>query len=372
MKIATITCHDVYNYGASLQTYALQEYCKSLGCEYEIIDYKPDYLSNHFRLSSVANPRFDHPIVKQLYLLAKLPSRIIALKKKKQFDEFRRKFLNVSKTRYNSNDSLKINPPAADIYVAGSDQIWNTFFRNGHDRAFYLDFAPDDVRKISYAASFATDRIYGGAEQFVKDGLQNFDAISVRESSALGLLEQLGRNDGQLVCDPVFLLSKEQWQRLATQDPKKNEEDYILVYDCERSVLLREITLKLSKITGLPIHSLAPTAGNYANKDLSLGGPIDFLNEISGARYVVANSFHALAFSLIFKKDFFIVNRSEKINTRMRDFLEYLEMSDRLVSSIAEISTESLYYKKVDSKLNRLITDSKEFIKGEIGYAQKI
>ena len=82
MKINTITCHDVYNHGASLQAYALQHYLQSEGHDVEIIHYKPDYLSRHFNLWMVANPIFDKPIVKQLYLLAKLPGRLCSLKRK--------------------------------------------------------------------------------------------------------------------------------------------------------------------------------------------------------------------------------------------------------------------------------------------------
>lgn len=369
MKIATITCHDVYNYGASLQAYALQEYCKSLGFEYEIIDYKPDYLSQHFKLTTVANPRFDHPIVRQLYLLAKLPGRIRDLKKKRAFDEFSAKYLQKTRLRYNRFEELYQNPPLADIYIAGSDQIWNTFFKNGHDKAFYLAFAPRAGRRISYAASFATDCIYGSAEKFVKNQLYNFDAISVRETSALNLLKKLGRENGQLVCDPVFLLSKSEWYKLVEADTRACE-DYIVVYDCEQSRQLREIAMKLSEQTGLPIHSLATTSGRYAKKDISLGGPLDFLMEINGARYVVANSFHALAFSLIFKKDFFIVNRSEKINTRMRDFMNYLGLENRLISTTGEVNTKAVDFKEYSSKLEELISRSKYFIDKQISYVK--
>ena len=76
MRICTITCHDVYNAGASLQAYALQTYLKSLGHDVKIIDYKPDYLSQHYRLDVVANPKYDKPLLKQAYLLAKLPGRL--------------------------------------------------------------------------------------------------------------------------------------------------------------------------------------------------------------------------------------------------------------------------------------------------------
>ena len=100
MQIKTITCHDVYNHGASLQAYALQTYLESMGHSVEIIDYKPDYLSGHYRLWTVDNPIFDKPFIKQLYLLAKLPERLISLKRKSLFDEFTTKYLKLSNQNF--------------------------------------------------------------------------------------------------------------------------------------------------------------------------------------------------------------------------------------------------------------------------------
>ena len=137
MIIKTITCHDVYNLGASLQAYALQTYLQKQGHEVEIIDYKPDYLSGHFKLWGVYNPVYDKPFIRLLYLLAKLPGRLMALRRKKAFDVFTKNYLHLTR-RYHSNDELKKDPPIADAYIAGSDQIWNTVFKNGRDPAFYL------------------------------------------------------------------------------------------------------------------------------------------------------------------------------------------------------------------------------------------
>src|SRR5690554_2358427 len=87
VQIRTITCHEVYNHGASLQEYALLNFLNSHGFEAKAIHYKPPYLSGYFNLWSVGNPKFDKPFFKQLYLLAKLPRRIISLKRKREFDE---------------------------------------------------------------------------------------------------------------------------------------------------------------------------------------------------------------------------------------------------------------------------------------------
>lgn len=364
MKIATITCHDVYNYGASLQAYALQEYCKSLGCDYEIIDYKPPYLSQHFKLDVVANSRYDVPVVKQLYLLMKLPGRLCALRKKRRFDVFTSQFLQLSSRRYNSCEDLRLNYPDADLYLAGSDQIWNTLFKNGHDASFYLDFVDANKRRVAYAASFATDKIFNDPENQVYKRLQNFDAISVREMSALGLLESLGRTDGVLVADPVFLLEADKWLSLARNvQLRASTGDYILVYDCERSLRLKEITVELKRRTGLPVYSLSTTCGGYVDRDYSLSGPLEFLSLLSRARYVVANSFHALAFSLIFKKDFYIVNRSEAINTRMRDFLKYVGLHDRLIMESGHLNAMDINWRHVFASLQSLIVRSEDFLK---------
>ena len=253
------------------------------------------------------------------------------------------------------------NCPDADLYIAGSDQIWNTFFPNGRDAAFYLDFVGQKGRKVSYAASFATDRIHNGAEDFVRSMLGNFNAISVRESSAITLLNELGQGSVTLVCDPVFLLDDSRWRTLIRKI-RVPDRDYILVYDCERSAKVRDIAQELHLKTGLPIYRVSATFGNYADKDFSQSGPLEFLALLANAHYVVANSFHALAFSLIFKKEFFIVNRSEGINTRMRDFLRYLDLSDRLLDGIEQINEQAIDFVTATSKLKSLIDNSKMFL----------
>ena len=368
MKIATITCHDVYNYGASLQAYALQKYMESKGHEYQIIDYKPTYDSQSYKLWSVTNPAYNKPIVKQLYLLTKLPRRIFSLKRKRLFDNFREKYLHITPSRYISADDIAVNCPIADVYIAGSDQIWNTFFKNGRDKAFYLDFVKGKGRRISYAASFATDKIYNNAEKNVAQWLQNFDAISVRESSALDLLSDLGRKDGVHVCDPVFLLNREEWEHLALDSDKsqKHKESYIFLYDCEKSAKLRDIALRLKVMTGNRIVSVSSTKGKYADKDYSLSGPLEFLKLIRNSSFVVANSFHALSFAIIFQKPFFIVNRTDGINTRMRDFLRLLSLEERLIDTSKQLFLNPIDYDKINVLLSNFIVVSKEFLSTQI------
>ena len=168
MIIKTITCHDVYNYGATLQAFALMKYLDNLGHEVEIIDYKPDYLDKRYKLFTVS-PQYKRNIfLAFIYLLLKIPIRYLNRSRKYAFDRFTRSYLKITPQRYKCYAELKENPPYADIYFAGSDQIWNTLYANGKDPAFYLDFTPKNSTKASYAASFGTDKIVGNYIEFVK------------------------------------------------------------------------------------------------------------------------------------------------------------------------------------------------------------
>ena len=365
MQIKTITCHDVYNHGASLQAYALQTYLSSLGHDVEIIDYKPDYLSGHYNLWAISNPIFDMPVVKQLYLLAKLPGRLISLRRRWKFDKFTREYLHLTPQRYHSSEELKANPPQADVYIAGSDQIWNTLFQNGRDAAFYLDFAPKTAKRITYAASFATKDVVEEFKPFVRRMLQGLDCISLREKVSLPLLESLGRNDGVSVCDPVFLLSRQQWNELIPT-PKENHEPYLLVYDSDHSQRLKDAAVQIAKSRNLRIYNISAFRLSYADRDYWCSGPFDFVRLIRDAEFVVSNSFHATAFSLIFHREFCVVNRTEAINERMLSLLEQYGLQGRMItSSVADLSS-AIDYHMVQSKMDDDIMASKQYLRDAI------
>lgn len=332
MKICTITCHDVYNVGASLQAYALQAYLKSLGHDVKIIDYKPDYLSKHYQLNIVGNPKYNKPFLKQAYLLAKLPGRLHMLPRKKAFDSFTAKYFDLTK-RYTSNEELKKEPPEADAYLAGSDQIWNPLFPNGKDPAFYLDFVQQGVR-ASYAASFAVDEFPQELREVTAQYLDRFDHIAVREKSGLSVLKTLGITNAVAVLDPVFLLDRTQWEAMAER-PERCETPYLLVYDFDNSPAVRKLAERIAAERGLHIYSVFKLP--YAERCFPLCGPETFLGLMQHAAFVLSNSFHATAFSVIFEKEFAVVERTEKINTRMRDFTAMLGLSDHMVTAETEI-----------------------------------
>ena len=366
MKIKTITCHKVYNYGAILQEYALIAYLKSIGCDAETINYRPYYLSNHFNLLVVANPKYEKNfIIKMAYLLAKLPQRLLALQRKKSFDAFEEKYIPSTKVTYLTNEALKSNIPEADAYICGSDQIWNSFFQNGKDPAFYLDFVPEKKMKISYAASFAIDEVKEELKEFVKGKVSRINHISVRETSGVYILNKLGVKNVVQVVDPVFLIEKYFW---ISNFVSQIKEKYIFVYDCDSNIQIRKIVKEAAKKFGLKIFTVNNNI-KYADKSFYYKGPETFLSLINNADFVISNSFHAVAFSLIFQKKFLVVDRHEQINTRMRDLMNFLELSHLHLGfneykSLEEVSID---YKKVSEILNIKILESKNFLNSAIG-----
>ncbi|MBQ8572728.1 MAG: polysaccharide pyruvyl transferase family protein [Ruminococcus sp.] len=362
MQIKTITCHDVYNVGASLQAYALSKYLTNCGHKVEIIDYKPDYLSYHYSLSWVGTKKYNKPIIKQAYLLAKLPKRLIALasKRKRNFDLFKKNYLPVTKISYRNIAELNENCPHADLYIAGSDQIWNPFFDNGKDPSFFLQFVPKEKKKISYAASFAVDSMTLEDQERIKPWLKQIDQISVREKTGLDLLNSMGFT-GVNVCDPVFLLNKEDWEDIAKPF---NEFRYVFVYDFDNNGQIAEIVKRLKKDRDLKIVSFFDN--EYADRVCSDMGPLEFVGAIKSADVVVSNSFHATVFSIIFNREFYVVKRQEQINSRMEDLLRLAGTSEHLISTYDEILENNMRTDFDNESILNMIEKSKEFLLSHI------
>ena len=361
MIIRTITCHRSYNHGAMLQTLALVTFLSSLGHDVKVIDYWPKYMRAEHRIP----PLYNHWGIRQLYLLAKIPSDIKRNRRKKAFKRFYLRYIPVADQCYHSFEDLKQDPPDSDLYVAGSDQIWNTSFLNGKDPAFYLDFGTPK-RKISYAASFATDGLKEGTEPFVKTQLANFDEISVREESALKILNRLGYN-GCVVVDPVFLLPVEQWNRF--DKGALAGEKYILIYDFEpKGQSIEPLAKRLARLHDCKIYSVGPYKYSYSDKNFVDVGPDVFVSLIKHARCVISNSFHGTAFSMIYQRDFFVVNRQDGLNVRMHDLLTRYDLINRLVGP--GVSDRDLMmgidYNTLEMKISRDIELSKSFLQRQL------
>lgn len=330
-KVLTLTTYNVYNYGAALQAYALQHFLISSGHDSELINYQPDYLRRRYDYKWV-NPesRLSRTYVTRLlYICLKWLQRQTTLARKHSFDKFIHDYLRQTE-EYNRYEDLAHNPPVADRYIVGSDQVWNTFYETGRDGAFYLDFVQSGDR-ISYAASFSHIEIDDIWKNFIKEKLLKFKAVSVREYHGLKILESMGIK-GSWVLDPVFLLSANEWKTLMS--PVKIKDKYILVYDFEGNKEIERFAKQYAKAKGLKIYSINDTYPKlYADKNYSNAGPREFLYLIYNSTAFVSNSFHGTAFSIIFNKPVFVFNRNRhKVNSRMESLMKLFGLYDCIIN----------------------------------------
>ena len=324
MRICTITCSNVDNHGARLQTYALAKYLQDKGNDVRVIDYRPQYL----------DPSYDvlywpGLLIKEwAKFFLRFAQRIRSKKRHTSFVAFSKKYIPLTEKIFHNVEELRSDPPEADLYVAGSDQIWNTFFPNGTDPAFYLDFGSEKIRRESFAASFATTTLRAGSESFVRDNLKRFDCISVRERSGIEILEGLGYT-GQIQDDPVFLLSSEQWDQIS--DRTGEGERYVLVYDFFSDRQIKKKACSIAKEGKLRIYAICPFWQSYADKNYVTAGPETFVSLVKNASMIVTNSYHAIAFSMIYRRHFIFVPRPDGLNERINDLLSRLscEMSPK-------------------------------------------
>lgn len=375
MKIKTITCHHVYNYGASLQAYALQHYLESLGHEVEIIDFNPWFHCdryNPFWMPKNAIGRAAQ-IIKILPFMRYIWYPYKAYKggmfktwgRKAAFEKFEKEYYHLTPIKYYSYEQLQKNPPRADVYVAGSDQIWNTFSENGKEPSYYLDFGKESIKRISYAASLATSTIKEEYKVFIKEKLARFNAISVREKTGVKLLADIGIDNISVVLDPVFLLDKSEWQQLSLKGNLYglSHESYVLVYDFlgndDNMISFVKAYAKEKSLKIVSINDFSER--DYADININNAGPLEFLALINNAACVVASSFHATAFSVILEKEFYTFNlKGYNNSSRMLDFLSSIGLQERMNSE--DIIDNPIDWKKISSNLLLKLKQSKEFV----------
>lgn len=360
LRVCGITHDHTINYGSCLQAYALmraiEETKLSDGtkCSYQVI---PVRTFKEWR----AKPSLEKIIISPLMALHRT-----------QFAGFEKKNL-----RFASISTLKELPElnqTEDAFVCGSDVIWNSDL-NKQFSAFYLDFAKK--YKFSYAASFGKSEISNAVISKIKKPLSELNAISVRENAGVNIVKQCTDKPVQVVSDPVLLLSEKDWTALF---PKcKMDGKYIFVYITHLSEPIRKLLDTLEDKTGLRIvYSASGPKQALKQRILQVQTPDKWLQLLHDAEYVVANSFHATAFSVLFHKKFFTVVNGDKtkgINVRMYDFLNSIGLEDRIFSDVPEqLDLSEIDYSFADKKIEEMRKDSLEFLQKnlEAAYQQKL
>lgn len=359
MKAGIVTFHRAQNLGAVLQAYALCKYMNGNICETELIDYYPN---NSITNKTYGLHRAMHAI-KAMLLYSKEKNKKL---KANKFAEFAKDY-RLSQKKYYGDAEILANPPAYDVLISGSDQILNTTL-TGNSTAFYLAFATD-TKRISYASSFGRSEVTDAEKSLIRTYLPQFSSLSVREAGGADIIEKEIGIKPQLVVDPVFLLSREEWAAMAT--PRKDEKQYVLVYAMEDTPQLRKgIEIARRQFQTLPLKVIL---GGRFKFDIDGAideacGPKEFLSYILNAECVVTNSFHGSAFSIIFEKQFICVSHSQR-NARLENLANIIGSKDRLINAeyYEELGSGCIDGSKAVQAMRGLIEASKQYLAQNIG-----
>ena len=358
MKIGILTFHCAYNYGAVLQCYALQEILRKLGHEVEIIDYRPDYIVKPYKVFRWGR-LFYKDLKRTLRSWMKEPLLVgLRFKRYKVFNEFICSKLKLSTRVVGSNID-----PKYDVYVMGSDQIWNPQITKGFDPVYFGFFhtpPKKGTRIISYAASIGSETVALDLQYKLKKLLTNFDAISVRENSLATILKQITKREVATVLDPTMLVDLTTWEILA-KAPKLNKK-YILVYQDGRECTLC-ISKKLAKEMNAVVVQIPLTPFVSYRKNIKQGvSPEEFLGWIRNAACVITPSFHGTVFSIIFRKPFFCI----ECNARVHSLLSILGLEDRIIKRNDNPVFSLIDYEPVIPRLSSCREMSIAFLKSSI------
>lgn len=350
MFVRTVTFQRANNYGAAMQTYALAKYLTDTGNKVEILNYCPDWMRQ------IDSPFYGFLCKPSWENFKLLSSRII---KRQKFEEFLTKFSQVGELFKNKVELAKL--PDCDIYVAGSDQIWNPEITNGLDDIYLLDF-PTAAVKIAYAASCGLDELPDGLVQSVTKKISSFKGVFVREHYLEKRLKDWGANNAVGVLDPTFLLDRESYRDIEIV-PKYSK--YLLIYTMFQSKKLRQLAKKVADYYGLQIVEVSAQKEWPADYVEPFAGPREWLGLIDKADFVITNSFHGAALSINYRKNLYVMkaeNRSSRIYSMLDDF----DMNDRFVrdEDVEKLEITCTNYGKYERNIVRRIEESKAFLKG--------
>lgn len=356
MSIYSITYHHVKNYGAVLQAFALNNYLRSIFPESYVVDYE-----------TVEDRRcFTNLLSFHMHSWKNNVISVFNLFHYYRLKQANKKFIDFISENIQTTDLIESYEKLTELdntnslFIAGSDQIWNC--SSGIKKHFFLE-GICKAKKCAYAASMGIDKIPDNYLDEALNCLKTFSYISVRENSTKEYFKNKLKIECETVIDPVFLLSQTKWRSLEQQVkvPKK----YILVYSLSTRKDLNLLLKDLSKKTNFPILEVCVNGFSIVKNSKKLYdiGPKEFLYLIDNATYIVASSFHAIAFSLIFKKDFYVY-ANDTTGLRIHDLLNKYDMTNRIINYL-DISNFEIYpvdYSKYELEILKEINCSKQYI----------
>ena len=350
MKIALLTIWHIGNYGAEMQAYATVKALKQIGHEVSLID---------LRLTDVLPSTLKIKIASQISKHSKWSRKL---------NSFWNEFM-VCSIRYTSLGQLRSNPPEADVYLVGSDQVWNPILTEGLSKAYFLDFGNDDTCRVSYASSLGVSK-FANPQKFIEDYgslLKRFKHVSCREKTGVELLKRYLDIDAENVLDPTLLHTD--YDEITGG---LSEEETLVFYPVSRDVAdVEEMSRKLATELDLKFinaNQKKTLFGNIKWDGLSIK---EWLRIIGQAKFIVTPSFHGVAFSIIYHRQFIVVGTNAKRSSRITDLLEALNLSNRIYASVEDAMADKPWEKTIDygqvgAKLNIMREASWDYLSNSL------
>jgi len=374
MKIGIITFWNSQdNYGQLLQCFALQHYLTKQGHEPFLIRYIPQVknktkMERFLGLWKVISP--SHLIAYKKMLDNKKKSLIFDSNYPRYFDEFRAKHIISSQSIYYSLDELNNEKWNADAFICGSDQIWSYSTIKDNIRAFFLQFAPVNLKVIAYAASFGRSELPEDYSKMLSDLLKKFNSIGLREDTGVDLCKKANRSDAQLVCDPTILLSGNDYiSTIVNKELVLNNSVFTYLLNWETEFPLHEIKSFIAekelKINFVGAHGMEHRNLFASMKDLSIAS---WLETMASSKFVFTNSFHGTVLAILLKRPFIsfpLSGKSARMNDRIITLLTKLGLENRIyspVKSINEILDIPIDWDEVEEKLKIFRSESELFL----------
>lgn len=329
-KAGFLTVHCSKNPGASLQAHALAKKMSTFIEDITLIDYCPSYFLDPMDIEKR----------KEWSVKDKLKNILIGRAQQKRHDlfvKFQDEFLPPKTKRYNSPDELTGEELGFTHYICGSDQIWNPQHVR-YDDTFFFDFVGNaQVKKVSYAASIGQDQLNDVDKAYLKKGLSNMDAVSIREKDGVALVKNEFHVNAEQNIDPTLLYPGEYWKTLEKAPDTGIPEKYVLYYPIHNSELSGALLKYYKKKSHLPCVAVDGGVKKYKNVDIQMRsyGPCEFLWMLDHAEYVVTNSFHGTVLSILLNKKVISFKHKSR-NSRLSNVLDLLDLRELQVDSVEQ------------------------------------
>lgn len=382
--------HNSINYGGALQAYALCKIINDMGYECEQIDIDcfaecinlNVKIAEHGKTINVIKKYFRaiKPVYRAVNFLRYRKSSLIRKKLYKAFENFNENLIPHSAKQYNSQNITE-TLDIYDVFIVGSDQVWNPIW---YFNPFFLSFVPNNVPKISYAASISQSSLLPEVKQLYKEHLKGFSSISVREKESVDLINDILLKKVEYVLDPTLLLDGVNWETLVSD--RLIKDSYVFCYFLGEDKEIRNVASEYAKKNNLVLVNIKHATGQYHKTDINYGdisldapSPSEFLALIRYADMVFTDSFHASVFSFIFKRQFFVFERvgHKGMSTRVISLMELFETENRFCSTCERKTIQYIFnqqpidYNKEFESFIHLKDKSINFLKDNLKTAEK-